>query len=484
MNGTIAFTLCIIFIIWIFRVESKRKADVSSALWVPFFWLLMIGSRSVSQWLSMRSPVGTDDVLSGNPIDQVVISAFLLSGLYILSKRKIAWERLFKNNLWIVLWFLYLGVSIAWSDFPGAALRKWVKGSTTYIMVLVVITDPNPFESIKTLIRRCAYILMPLSIVLIKYFPDIGIAWNEWGAHSLAGVAIGKNQLGRLCLTCGIIFISNIAVTLRREHNLDDRKDRYVNIVYLIMIVWLLKASDSATSLGSLMTGTCIYIILGFPIIRRNVKNIGKFMFLGILGAFILWASTDIDRSFVHGLGRNMTFTERTHLWEELLNMRTNPVLGTGYDSFWIGDRVTTLSQRLGWAPNEAHNGYLEIYLELGFIGLLLIAWVLISAYRKICNSFSSDFEFGRFRMTFLIIFMLYNVTEANVKDLDLMWFIFLLIAIEYSRLNEFHASGISLKEHRINNKWLPNSIFEVQKINKCIDLPVHHMRGDLNHSI
>ena len=390
--------------------------------------------------MSMRLELSTGDALSGNPIDQVVIATFLLSGIYMLSKRRIAWEHLFKKNLWILLWFLYCGVSIAWSDFPGASLRKWVKGSTTYIMVLVVITDPNPFESIKTLIRRCSYILMPLSIVLIKYFPDIGIGWNEWGARSAAGVTIGKNQLGRLCLTCGINYISNIAMVLRREYDLYDRKDLYVNILYLVMAVWLLKACDSATSLGSLIAGTFIFIILGLPIIRKNVKNIGKLMFLGGLCVIILWASTDVDRSVVQGLGRNMTFTERTYLWNELLNMRTNPVVGTGYESFWIRERISMLYEKLGWTPNEAHNGYLEIYLELGFIGLFLIAVVLISTYRKICNSLSSDFEFGRFRMALLIVFMLYNITEANVKALDLMWFIFLLIAIEYPRRNELQA--------------------------------------------
>jgi hypothetical protein len=59
----------------------------------------MIGSRTVSQWMNMRLEWTTGDTLSGNPIDQVVIATFLLSGIYILSKRKIAWEHLFKKNL-------------------------------------------------------------------------------------------------------------------------------------------------------------------------------------------------------------------------------------------------------------------------------------------------------------------------------------------------------------------------------------------------
>lgn len=410
------------------------------------------------------------DAMSGNPIDQFVIAAFILSGIYILSKRKIAWELLFKNNLWILLWFLYCGVSIAWSDFPDAALRKWFKGTSTYIMVLIVITDPNPFESIKTLIRRCSYILIPLSIVLIKYFPDIGITWTEWGGRQLAGVTIGKNQLGRLCLMCGLYFVANITIMLGKGYNLRDKKEIYINILYLVMIVWLLRECDSATSLGSLIIGTCIFIILGLTVIRRNVKNIGMFIFLGSLCALILWVSTDVDETFVHGMGRNMTFTERTYLWKELLNIGTNPVLGTGYESFWLGERVSMLSEKLGWTPNEAHNGYLEVYLELGFIGLFLLALVLIHAYRKIRNSLIFDFDFGRFRMTLLIIFMLYNVTEANVKEAYLMWFVFLLIAIEYPRVAQFQVSGIRLKEHSINHSPDKPSISSpLRKMKPCV---------------
>ena len=76
--------------------------------------------------------------------------------------------------------------------------------------------------------------------------------------------------------------------------------------------------------------------------------------------------------------GRDATFTGRTGLWETLLQEPINPLIGVGYASFWLGERLERF-----WAmyptspPIEAHNGYLEVYLNLGLIGVCLLAGVL-----------------------------------------------------------------------------------------------------------
>ena len=47
-----------------------------------------------------------------------------------------------------------------------------------------------------------------------------------------------------------------------------------------------------------------------------------------------------------------------------------NPLLGAGFENFWVGERQVTLG---GLGGNQAHNGYLEIYLNLGWVGILLL---------------------------------------------------------------------------------------------------------------
>jgi O-antigen ligase len=68
--------------------------------------------------------------------------------------------------------------------------------------------------------------------------------------------------------------------------------------------------------------------------------------------------------------------------------MQANPVLGAGYECFWLGPRLLRVWQQFG-GLNEAHNGYLEVYLNLGIAGLFLLSVFLIASYRTICRRLS-----------------------------------------------------------------------------------------------
>jgi exopolysaccharide production protein ExoQ len=86
-------------------------------------------------------------------------------------------------------------------------------------------------------------------------------------------------------------------------------------------------------------------------------------------------------------VGRNPNLTDRTLIWKVLLNRHTNPLIGTGYGSFWLDPRLDRLwEQKEAAGLNEAHNGYLGVYLNLGIIGLSLLTAFLISSYRTICK--------------------------------------------------------------------------------------------------
>jgi exopolysaccharide production protein ExoQ len=434
MSPPIALLFCIIFIIALFVVDIKLNSAASSALWIPLIWLILVGSRSIPQWLSSGGTAIEGDSMSGNIIDQIVTAMFIITGLLILSRRKILWSQLLKGNGFIFFWFLFCGFSILWSDYPAVSLRKWFKGFVTLVIVLAVVSEPDPFEAVKTLIKRCAYVLIPLSFVLIRYYPHIGIGWTEWGEEAIIGVAIGKNQLGRLCMVCGFVFVWDVVSTWHKKGSKRCSKILFVDILFLMIILRLLLKSQSATSIGAFGIGVCAFAGLGLPMVRRNIGNIGVIILLACLALIVSEMVFGVSEFFVKILGRDMTFTERTFLWRDLLDMATNPLLGTGYDSFWLGERQMIINAKQGWSPTEAHNGYLEVYLELGLVGLFFIIGVFISSYKKICKVVMHDFEYGRGRMALMIIFLTYNFTESAVKEIHLMWFVFLLISVDYSR--------------------------------------------------
>lgn len=436
MPPSVALLLCILFIFFLFKMDSKRESKVSHALWIPWIWLLIIGSRPVALWLNSGDVLETEmDIISGNPIDRAIFSIIIVIGLIILFRRKAYLLSILKSNAWIIFLISFYGISTSWSEFPFVSFKRWIKEIGSLIMVLIVVTDDNPVEAMKTLLRRCAYVLVPLSIVLIKYYPDLSRSYHPWtGVAANSGVGTSKNALGILCLVLGLFFLWNILTLIRKKIPI-DKKEVFVNILFLVMIVWLFIKANSVTSLVAFITGICT--ILGLSLIKNNVRYVGFYIFSVIFIFLILQLSFGIIESSVLNFGRDMTLTGRTDLWKDVLNMVTNPFVGTGFESFWLGERMTKLWEIHWWRPNQAHNGYIETYLNLGLAGLFLLTGVILSSYRKIRRTLIFDFDYGRFRMAFFVIALIYNITEAAFRAVSIMWFIFLIIAMDVPRFSQ-----------------------------------------------
>jgi O-antigen ligase len=124
-------------------------------------------------------------------------------------------------------------------------------------------------------------------------------------------------------------------------------------------------------------------------------------------------------------LGRDLTFTGRTDLWNDLMSMAGSPMRGYGYGSFWLGERMEKLWQMYWWHPNEAHNGFIEIYLELGIVGVIILGGIIISAFRSKMKEVDENMTLMSFRTTLLIVSIMYNITESAFRPDLLLFFIF-----------------------------------------------------------
>jgi O-antigen ligase len=409
-------------------VDSRRKVKFSIGLWIPLVWTAILASKPISNWVSGGAPELSAAVEDGNALDRAILSVMIAIAAFILFRRKLNWSRLLRENIWIVVFFVYCFISILWSDFPGVAFKRLTRALGGLLMILVVLTEDDPIAAIGTVLRRCGYLLVPLSILLIKYYRDIGVGYEAWtGALLTVGVGTNKNGLGRLCLVSAMFGVWDLVSTWR-----DDRVsnlNRAVSLVVTIMTIRLLVQSHSATSLAAFIIGAGIVLTLGLPPLKKNVRYLGTFVL--ILTAIVLISGlSNLIETTVAGLGRDMTFTTRTAIWTDLLALRTNPIVGVGYDSFWLGDRLNFFVRK--YRINEAHSGYLEVYLDLGAIGLALLACLALKIFhdskRLMTQTFT--FDYGRIRVAMLVIFALYNVTEAAYKITSLMFFVLLLLAI------------------------------------------------------
>ena len=131
--------LAVSLLVW----DSRRHASVSGALWLPVFWMAITGSRFVSQWMNLGAS-GLDSYTEGSLIDALYFLTLILAGLVVLARRRIALARLIRQNGWLIAFFLFCLLSVAWSDDPFTAFKRWIKTLGHPIMALIILTDPDP----------------------------------------------------------------------------------------------------------------------------------------------------------------------------------------------------------------------------------------------------------------------------------------------------------------------------------------------------
>ena len=457
----VALLLTLGFVAFLFRRDAREQLNVTGALWLPLIWVLLMGSRSVGQWLHTFGFMSLGSAEEGSPLDALVYFSLIVAGVYVLNKREISFDEIFRNNGWLLAFLLYCFIAILWSDFPFIAFKRWIKVLGHPIMVLVLFTEPDPEEALVRLMKRSAYVLVPFSILAIKYYPEIGRGFDQWtGLAMNIGIAQSKNMLGCLCLVLGFFFFWHFLRTWRSPRDTARRNELRLVGGFLIMIGWLLWKSHSATSILSLLTGIMVMLLVERRWVNKNL--IGVYAILAIIVLVVAELAFGVFELAADLTGHNATVIGRMDLWRDLLALHTNPIFGVGFESFWLGDRLASVSETRWWHPNEAHNGYLEIYLDLGLVGLLMLGGIILATYRKIRLELLRNFEWGGFRLGFLVAVVFYNCTEATFKGLSLVWFVFYIIAMEYPNLR-FASKEASFEpigpEEEIELAYFPDTI-------------------------
>ena len=296
-------------------------------------------------------------------------------------------------------------------------------------MILVVLSDPRPLEAVRTLLRRLCYLLIPLSILLIKYYPYLGKQWSVWeGTAMFVGATTSKNMLGAVCLISGIFFFWD---TVTRW---PDRKARRIkrvillNVAFIAMTLWLLNLASSATSRVCLVIG-CLVIVAVHSRWAKRHPGILKVLLPATFCLYLILAfGLDLNGELASQVGRYDSHRQNRHL--------ENRSKHAYQSARW--HRVRKLLARtsapkglaiVGATINESHNGYLEVYLNLGVIGVLLLVGLLLSSYRNICKQLTSFPSLASLRLALWTITLFYNMTEAAFRG-GLMWVAFVLIAI------------------------------------------------------
>ena len=410
MPKQLALLLCSSFVLYLLKYARAEPNKVSGVVWIPIIWLFSISTKPLDTWIVSHA--------SESLYDPILQSTLLCVGLIILNKRHMNWSVVVKENLWLFMLVGFMFVSIAWSDILFIAFKRWIRELTGVVMALVVLTEPDPRKAMEIILRRTVYVLIPFSILLIKYFPDLGVLYSRWtGDIQWVGVTLQKNGLGRLCVISAFFLIWTF---IRRWRKIDIAVGKYqtlCEVILFLMTFWLFKGpslwASSATALYALGCGLLTFAALLW--MKRQQIQLGPNTWVAIMVSIIIFGTItpfvggSTVASFTSAVGRDSTLTGRTQIWAGLIpDVERAPFLGYGFGSFWTPNSIGEHE------ISEAHNGYLEVCLGLGFVGLFLTVKFLLASTRKAALLLTHDYDWGALSICFLLMAAVHNITESS----------------------------------------------------------------------
>jgi O-antigen ligase len=395
--------------------------------------------------------VTLDDYLEGSPFDRNVFIGLLIAGCAVLISRRRMLSNFISGNRWLWAFFILCGISCLWSDYAFASLKRYIKDIGNLIMVLIIITETESGQALKSVLSRYTYLVIPFSVLFMIYFPEFGRYYDHGSGQPVyCGITTNKNGLGQVTFICGIFLIWDFISTRNKGSGALDKLDLLMRGILLAMLIWLLKMAHSSTSIVCMCIGIFLILFLNSSFGKRQIRNLGMWT-MGFLFIFIIiFTIPSLLELFTGILGRDATLTGRTDAWLWLLKQPINPLLGSGYQSFWQTPAAAKFGEKFYFIPTQAHNGYLEVYIQTGIISLLLLLGAIVASISKLKKMLLLESTYSILLFAYTIIILISNWTEATFNKVNILWFILIIALLYYPK--DFLTNPETDKTEPVNN--------------------------------
>src|SRR6185295_44071 len=127
MNPYLALALCFCFVLALFVLDLQWRRAISVGALIPLMWAMIQGSRPITTWFSPSGINSLEAVYEGSPVDRAVYLLLIAAGVVVLLARRFNWLEFAAANKWIIVFFVYLGLSLLWSDYTFIAFKRWIR---------------------------------------------------------------------------------------------------------------------------------------------------------------------------------------------------------------------------------------------------------------------------------------------------------------------------------------------------------------------
>jgi O-antigen ligase len=420
-------------------------------LWIPGIWLALGSSRQMSFWFyHLGLTGGQSSRLEGSPVNVVFNNGLFLMAILVLNRRRFSWAQYAFANKGLFLLYAFFLCSAIWSPFPVPTVKRMVQEFGWVLIAPIVLTERDPAESLRVVFVRVSYILFPLSVVLMRYFPAIGRFMSAHGSLMMSGVADHKNSLGQLCFVFCLVLIWDLMETRKGNGTSAIRPKPWVRLLNLGIGLYLLVISSSATSLMCFLFGILLLVVGKRLAALKNARRVLMLGVLSIVAVLVLEQAYDISSQISQAFGRGSGMSGRSEIWRVTLEKNTNYLIGAGFRGFWETSAGKEVYQELGTGELvTVHNGYLETYLNGGVVGLFFLGVFIWSTGLIATAKLVEGNPLGRLAVVFWPIILIYNLTESQFMMTGPVWYAMLLVTsnLRQNRRENATVSGPMVRQ-------------------------------------
>lgn len=347
-----------------------------------------------------------DEISSSNIINQVVYSLIFFNSLVSIFPKRKNFYSIFMREKFLLIFIFWCTISVLWSDYSFTSFKR-------LFQIYTIITATSAFflyyDSTQDIYKYLKIVLYPyliLSIISVAIIPG---AFDP-SFHTWRALTPHKNVLGQV----GVISTIFCYMFYQSEKLLFNKT---IALFMLFIAVALTVGSFSSTSI------ILLFLISGFSLlfkldlifkplgIRHTLSALLLVLVIVLILALVL-TQPSVMLMFTNLFGKDTSFSGRTDLWAYMMyEISKHPIVGAGYQGFWVVNNVSLsiLYEEFIWLPNQSHNGYIDIWNEVGIIGLILFSLFLINYFYSVIK-----IEKKHIWKTFMIIAFISNWQEST----------------------------------------------------------------------
>ena len=327
---------------------------------------------------------------------------------------------LFSQRNFAMIVFLAIPLlSVVWSIAPDVTARRAIAlaGTSLFGMYLAFAL---PVERVIRILAVVYSITAIVSLIVVIILPTYGT--HQFGNYAglWRGLYAQKNEFG------ATMAMAAIVIFLCPKHT---SKERLLGRIMVVLCVLLMVMSESRAAWIS-FASVCLVALAIRSVGGQGAKTSVKVALTIAVSAVVIFLLIKNMIPLLEMIGKDPTLTGRTDIWGLALDRAAErPLLGYGYRAYWIDGNKDRLQLIEGWADyiNHGHNTYLDLYVELGYLGCFGFLIVILAFFVKIAKriKYSNDYV-NIWAVSSMFFILVRGTAESTIlQHADINWVLF-----------------------------------------------------------